>query len=184
MTRNGGVAVPRRAEETYPEVIELAHDAIRRRLLAADAAERARFREMALHERLDFVLTWLREYSKHFSMARVAQRIGVTRQAISKLRKGDAVPQRLLIPLADELGVDYRFLTDGIVDHPYRHMPEPIEDILGRDLAEWALADEPGRRAYVRAALELARAAELRNIDLRLFEHLLELEAREPGTSG
>lgn len=168
--------MPRHPEENLPEVIAAAHRALRQRLESADALERTRFREMRLHQRLDFVLTWLREYSKHFSMARVAQRIGVSRQAISKLRRGDAMPQRVLIPLADQLGVDHRFLTEGILDYPVPLPSDPIEEVLGRELAGWALADEPGRREYVRAALELARAAELRNLDLRLIRHLLDLE--------
>jgi len=167
--------LPRYAEETLPEVIALAHQDLRRHLEATTAAQRAQLRQMHLHERLDYLLTWLREYSKHFSMAQVAGRIGVSRQAISKLRKGEAVPQRLLIPLASELGVDHRFLTDGIIDYPQSYPFDRLLEELGPELASWVLADEPGRVQFVRAALELGRAAESSNMDLRFFERVLDL---------
>jgi transcriptional regulator with XRE-family HTH domain len=167
--------LPRYADETLPEVIALAHQGLRKRLEQADAVERAQLREMQLHQRLDFILVWLREYSKHFSMAQVAERIGVSRQAISKIRKGEAVPQRLLIPLATDLGVDHRFLTEGVIDYPQSYRFDVLLDELGPDLTAWVLADEPGRHQYVRAALELGRAAESSNVDLRFFERILEL---------
>ncbi len=133
---------------------------------------------MQLHERLDFVLEWLHDYSKHFSMAWIARRIGVSRQAISKVRKGESVPQQILIPLAEELGVGYRFLTDGIVDYPTPALAEEFFMGLPAELSQWVLADEPGRQEYVRAALEVARAAEARNIDLRFLEHVVDLYQR------
>ena len=171
--------MPRYPEVELEEVITLAREGIRQRLTEADTVERARFRAMALHQRFDFVLTWLQKYSKHFSMAWIARRIGVSRQAISKIRKGEAEPQRLLIPLAEELGVDHRFLTEGLIDFP------PVGEDMGvfaglpEDLVRWAMAKTPGRAEYVRAALELARAAEARNVDLRFFEQVLRLFSPE-----
>ncbi len=156
----------------------MAREAIRRRLEGSTVRERAGFRAMQLHERLDFILNWLQDYSKHFSMAWIARRIGVSRQAISKVRKGESVPQQILIPLAEELGVGHRFLTDGIVDYPAPALAEEFFARLPAGLVQWVLADEPGRQEYVRTALEVARAAEARNIDLRFLEHVIELYQR------
>jgi len=166
--------MPRLPASEFAEVMDLARDSLRRRLESAEAPERASWREMALHQRLDFVLDWLNKWSKHFSMSRIAQRIGVSRQAISKIRKGEVVPtSKLLMPLARELGISYRFLTDGTVDYPQQDQAQSFFLDLPLDLAQWTLAELPGRREYARTALELARAAEDSNVDLRFLEQFL-----------
>jgi len=168
--------VPRGPALEYAEVLDLARDSLRRRLEAAEAPERAAWCEMALHQRLGFALDWLYDWSKHFSMSRIAQRIGVSRQAISKIRKGEVVPtSKLLIPLARELGLSYRFLTDGTLDYPQPDRTQHFFQEIPLDLAQWALAEVPGRRDYIVAALEMARAAEHRNVDLRFLEQFLKV---------
>lgn len=166
--------MPRSTVPEFSQVMELARDSLRRRLETALPEERARWREMELHQRLDFVLDWLGDWSNHFSMSRIGQRVGVSRQAISKIRKGEAVPtSKILIPLADELGISYRFLTDGYLDYPQSDQAQLFFHDLPLELAQWALAEVSGRRDYVRTALELARAAERHNVDLRFLERLL-----------
>ncbi|MDP2871590.1 MAG: helix-turn-helix transcriptional regulator [Bacillota bacterium] len=160
----------------FPEVMDLARDSLRRRLESAEALERAAWQEMALNQRLGFVLDWLYNWSKHFSMSRVAQRIGVSRQAISKIRKGEVVPtSKLLMPLARELGISYRFLTDGTLDFPQTDRTQAFFRDLPLNLAQWVLSEVPGRRDYVSTALELARAAEHSNVDLRFLEQFLKV---------
>jgi transcriptional regulator with XRE-family HTH domain len=145
-------------------------------LESADAAEREAWLKAGLHQRLDFVLEWLRAWSNHFSMSRIAKRIDVSRQAISKIRKGEVVPtSRLLIPLAKELGVNYRFLAYGEVDYPQPNQAQEFFAQLPLDLVHWVLAEDPGRVNYARAALELARAADASNVDLRFLQNALRL---------
>lgn len=163
------------------EVLELARDSLRRRLENSDEAERITWRQISLHQRLDFVLNWLRKWSKHFSMSRVAKRIGVSRQAISKIRKGEVTPTtKILVPLAKELGISYRFLTEGFVDYPQPNQSQAFFNELPVEVVQWLLEESPGRREYVLSALELARAAESRNVDLRFFQRLLRLSDPMP----
>lgn len=169
--------MPRRPEEDLEEVLELARESLRRRLENSNEVERTTWRQIALHQRLDFLLTWLRKWSKHFSMSRIAKRIGVSRQAISKIRKGEVTPTtKILVPLAQELGVSHRFLTEGFVDYPQPHQSHAFFSDLPAEIVHWLLEEAPGRREYVLSALELARAAESRNVDLRLFQRLLRLD--------
>lgn len=174
MNHEGERQLPRSSLPEFPEVMELARESLRRRLEGGPAEERTAWRQMALHERLDFLLDWLHNWSRHFSMSRIARRVGVSRQAISKIRKGKGVPtSKLLIPLAQELGVSYRFLTEGALDFPQQEQSQGFFRDLPLGLAQWLLAEVPGRREYVRTVLELARAAELSNIDLRFLERFL-----------
>jgi transcriptional regulator with XRE-family HTH domain len=166
--------LPRRAAIEFTEVLDLARENLRQRLEAADASERAGWQKMELHQRLDFILDWLGKWSAHFSMSRIAERIGVSRQAISKVRKGEVIPtSKILIPLARELGVSYMFLTEGAIDYPQQDQTRLFFQDLPLDLAQWALAEVTGRRDYVKTALELARAAEDSNVDLRFLEQFL-----------
>jgi transcriptional regulator with XRE-family HTH domain len=168
--------LPRKPEKDIAEVLDLARESLKRRLESANEAERTAWRQMALHQRLDFVLDWLRAWSKHFSMSRLAGRVGVSRQAISKIRKGEVVPTtKLLVPLARELGVSHRFLTEGLLDYPQLDQSQAFFGDLPHELVRWLLEESPGRREYVHAALELARAAESGNVDLRFFQQLLRL---------
>lgn len=168
--------MPRKPEEDLEEVLVLARESLRRRLESSDEADRSGWRRMALHQRVDFALDWLQRWSRHFSMSRVARRMGVSRQAISKIRKGEVVPTtKLLVPLANELGVSYQFLTEGLVDYPRHDQSQAFFRELPVDIAHWLLQESPGRQDYVLAALELARAAESSNIDLRFFQRLLRL---------